>query len=70
MAYLRDLPAPRCAACGKPAKVELVNQRNATHGAYCRPCGGRFKAELERAERAANAPARQRDDGAMRSESE
>ena len=66
MAYLRDLPAPRCAACGGPAKVELVNRRNSPHGAYCRPCGARFKAELERAERAADAQAcraRERDAG-------
>jgi hypothetical protein len=50
MAYLRDLPKPRC-RCGKPPAVELVNRRNAPCGTYCRNCAKRALARLVERER-------------------
>lgn len=41
MAYLKDLPKPKCYTCPKPAKVALYNHRNAELGFYCQPCGKR-----------------------------
>lgn len=41
MAHLREVYPPRCALCGRPAKFELFNQYNASHGMRCASCGKR-----------------------------
>lgn len=40
MPYLRQIPNHRC-PCGKPARVELIEGRNAPMGRYCKGCGAR-----------------------------
>lgn len=37
MAWLKDIPKPKCYDCGKPAKYELMNNRNACLGVFCAP---------------------------------
>ncbi len=39
MAYLRDLPQPKCYACGKRASVQLIGRQNEDLYTYCKPCG-------------------------------
>jgi hypothetical protein len=46
-AYLRDLPKPTCARCGRAATKELMNGQNAHVGFYCSHCGPRARAEFE-----------------------
>jgi hypothetical protein len=50
MAYLRELTAPRCQTCSKPARFELVNRVNAPLGKYCKKCAERKLAEQQRSE--------------------
>lgn len=47
MAYLRELPTPRCRECSARATVELVNRYNATFGFFCRRHGVRAERELQ-----------------------
>lgn len=47
MAYLKALNSD-CQTCGAHARYELVNQRNAPIGHYCRVCG---QTALERQQR-------------------
>ena len=61
MAYLRELPRPRCYRCGKAARYEVLNRENASHGFYCRACGEKTRRELERTERAKPCEACRRD---------
>ena len=51
MAYLKDLPKPKCYSCRKPATVALHNHRNAELGFYCIPCGKRALLKQEESER-------------------
>jgi hypothetical protein len=51
--HLRELPQYKC-RCGKPARVELYNDRNAPMGTYCKPCGARaLREELQKQKRIA-----------------
>lgn len=43
--HLREILKPKC-QCGKPATVELYNDRNAPCGKYCRSCGKRALARM------------------------
>lgn len=56
MAYLMDLNPGKCSRCRiKNAVVQLINRFNGTMGKYCRACGKKACAELNKRER--------RDDG-------
>lgn len=52
MAYLRSLVV-KCSRCLRPATVELLNNRNAVIGQYCKRCGAVALAESKRREAAA-----------------
>lgn len=52
MAYLRDI-AVKCARCLRPATVELLNNRNAVIGRYCKRCGAAALRDQQGRERAA-----------------
>jgi rRNA maturation endonuclease Nob1 len=47
MAHLRDI-RQRCLRCNRPATVELLNNYNAPAGHFCRACGKRALAAMER----------------------
>jgi hypothetical protein len=50
MAYLREFGS-KCQRCSKPATVELLNRFNAPCGKFCKKCGERARAEMERKEK-------------------
>jgi hypothetical protein len=52
MAYLRDIPKPRCshAGCTKRATFTLINRFNAPCGDYCPGHGRKACSEMERRE--------------------
>jgi len=47
MAYMREIG--RC-RCGRPAAVEVFSRLNASMGLFCRTCGKREAARLNRLE--------------------
>lgn len=49
LAYLRTVTIT-CQQCSRSANVELINQRNASCGYYCKRCGERALAKLQEAE--------------------
>lgn len=53
MPHLREIPQYKC-PCGRPARVELFNDRNAPNGRYCKSCGARkLREEQQRLKRIA-----------------
>ena len=50
MAYCKEMPV--CAECGKPAKVEVLSNRNASYGYWCKTHGKKRAAELTKQEQA------------------
>ena len=49
MAWARDI-GETCSKCGKPAKVEVLNNRNSSTGFFCRPCGKRKLKDVQKRE--------------------
>lgn len=55
MAYLKELPKPRCcvSGCIRPARYTLINRFNAPTGDYCGAHARAARDEMERREKAA-----------------
>jgi hypothetical protein len=53
MAYLKEIPKPKCRNCHVVAKVVLVNARNSPCGEFCTRCARTALKDMERRERAA-----------------
>lgn len=49
MAHTKEIIV-KCSSCPKQARVEVFNSFNGYVGSYCRPCGKRRVAEIERDE--------------------
>lgn len=41
MAYIVEIPKPKCRDCSKKATHEVKNRFNASNGFFCRRCGER-----------------------------
>jgi hypothetical protein len=51
MAWLRNI-VYRCQRCGRTAAVEVFNNRNSSHGYFCKRCGAAEVRRLDKEEAA------------------